>query len=96
MLKTIVTEESKDLTSLQEIMVRPVVEKILILLTESELTVEDIIYAVQTKVPYSIEVNTAKVYQKLWGKEKYGPMFPDQVNKLITLIEIETKLRAKL
>ena len=95
MLKTIVTEESTDLTSLQETMVRPIVEKILILLTESELTVGDIIYVLQTKVPYSIEVNTAKVYQKLWGNEKHGQMFPDQVNKLITLMDIETKLRAK-
>jgi len=96
MLKAIVTDESKDLTSLQEIMVKPVAEKVLMLLTESELTVGDIVYLLQTKVPYSIETNIAQVYQKLWGKEKYGRIFPEHLNKLITLMDVETKLRKKL
>ena len=68
-LKAVVTKKKLDLSELREKRVEPVVEKILIILTESELAKEDVNYAIGPKLEMSLDDAFKRASDKLWGKE---------------------------
>lgn len=76
-LELITTKEAQDLVSLRELEIKSVAEQVLILLAESELTIENIKYLMQTKIPLSIEHNIDLANEKLYGKDKYNITFMD-------------------
>lgn len=82
-LEEIATDEKKDLTELRDLKVNPLVKKILIILLESELPIEDIRYLLQTKLPLSIEDSIDRAYRALWGKEKWE----------VTLLDVDNVLK---
>ena len=79
------TDEKGDLTSLRELVCKPVVGKVLSILVDSEITIEDINFIIQTKLVNSIHESVAKVYAKFWGKEKYK----------LTLRDVDERLKSK-
>lgn len=68
-LNDIVTEEQSDDTELREARVKPVVEKMLITITEAEIPLENMDY-VLNKLQWSIEQNFESVIKQALGKEK--------------------------
>ena len=68
MVKQIATKKPTDLTELRNLRVKPVVTKILALLAEADLTLEDVEYS-NKLLDLSVEANIKKVVIKLWGKE---------------------------
>lgn len=67
-IKDTATDKAKDLTELRELRVKPVVAKIIGLLTEADLKLEEIDY-MGSKVSSSIEEAIKQTVTKLWGKE---------------------------
>lgn len=84
-LKAIVTKEESDFTQLREKRVEPIVEKILLVLVESEAVVKDIQYAINTKLPLSIKDSISKANAEMWGKPE------DKIN----LMDVEKVLKKK-
>ena len=76
-LEEIVTKEKSDLSELREKRVYEPVKKILEILLESEMTIEDIKYLIQTKLPLSIENSVDRAYREMWGKEKWEVTLKD-------------------
>lgn len=68
-INNIVTDKVSDASSLRELRVIPVVEKILILLTESELSLDDIGYAIGPKLTFSIQDSITRVMSLMFKKE---------------------------
>lgn len=68
-LEDIVTKKKSDATTLREARVRPVVNELLTILTEAELSLDDVNYSLR-KLHWSIENNFEKVLKKVLGKEK--------------------------
>jgi len=85
-LESIVTDEKSDDTELREKRVAPVVKELLVILAESELTMEDAAYAVMSKVKYSLDDSIARAAKLLWGKEVHE----------ITLMDIDDVLKGRL
>lgn len=82
-VEAVMTEELSDLTKLREARVNPVVEKILVILTESELTNEDMDYAIGPKLTESLNMAVNQAQKILWGKEKHE----------VTLMDIDKVLK---
>jgi len=82
-LEDIVTQDKKDATELRDLRVNPVIEKVLTILVESELTLPEIDYAMGPKLRGSIDDARERANKILLGKENY------QVN----LMDIEKILR---
>ena len=73
-LKTIATQEPKDLTVLRELQIMPVAVKILGILADSELPINDpveanLMYLLNTVLPDSVKENEKKAYGKLFNKK---------------------------
>lgn len=84
-LQSIVTKTKSDLTELREKKVKPVVEKILIILVESELGQTDLNYAIGPKLTESLNQSFRLANEALWGREKDD----------VTLMDVEKVLRKK-
>ncbi len=82
-VEAVMTEELSDLTKLREARVNPLVEKILVILTESELTNEDMNYAIGPKLTESLNMAVNQAQKILWGKESHE----------VTLMDIDKVLR---
>lgn len=80
-IKEVATDKAKDLTKLRELRVAPVVGKLMGIITEADLRIDDTNYAIQ-KLDASVEEAIKKTIIKLWGKE-----FPErtmmQMNKIL-------------
>ena len=70
-VENIASEKPYDFNELQDKRIRPVVEKILILLTEAELNRDDIQALIQLRLPDSILKAKQIAEEKLWGKKDY-------------------------
>ena len=84
MLDRIVTPKVGDLTTLQQLVVNPVVEKIWGILLDSEITTIDVDFIVQSVIPNTVQMNINNVYKNMWGKELH----------LLTVKDVEDKLRS--
>lgn len=84
-LNKIITKGRSDLTTLREMRVEPVVEKLLVILAESELSKVDINYAIGPKLTESLNQSLKIASEKLWGKDADS----------ITLMDIEKILKKK-
>ena len=82
-LQEVAKAEATDLNALRENRVKPVVEKILALLVESELTLEYQNYAINTKLLQSVQDAIDRASHKLWGKKNYE----------LTLFDVEQILK---
>lgn len=65
-----VTDSSLDATQMTDKKIRPVVEKLLAILTEAELTMSEMNYLIP-KLKRSIEVAVQLADEVYWGKERY-------------------------
>ena len=79
---TIKTDEPIDATKLQNLRLRSIVSKIIVLLTEDELTKDDIEALIQVKLPTSISKVKELAEEKLWGKKGYELTLLDMDNVL--------------
>lgn len=82
-VKNVIADEKSDWTELREKWVIPVVEKLLIVLTESELGNNDLHYALDVKLGESIKMASDRAQMILFGKPKED----------ISLMDIEKVLR---
>jgi len=83
-LKDIVTENEQDASELRELRTKAVVEKILTILVDSELTLPEINYAIGPKLTASIQDAQKRANKILLGKEEYE----------VNLMDIEKILRS--
>lgn len=83
MLETCVTDNAIDLAELREKKVIPVVEKLIVLLTESELGNNDLHYAIDLKLTESIRMAADAAQEAIYGKPK----------DKITLMDLEKVLK---
>ena len=88
------TGEPTDLTQLRDLVAAPLVEKVLSLVVESGLTVEDIDYAVVTKLKLSLNDVIDRASSKLWGKDKFEVTFMD-MEKVLTKDKDEPNTKTK-
>jgi hypothetical protein len=65
------TPEKSDLTNLREARVKPVVEKLLTVLVEAELSSDDLNYAIGPKLTESLNAVFQRAQAILWGKERH-------------------------
>jgi len=65
----VISEKPTDLTTLVNTRIRPVIARILAIITEAELTIDEINY-LMPDVTESVNVNIDKANKKLWGKDK--------------------------
>jgi len=77
----IATDEAKDATTLRELFVNPVVEKMLAILLDSEIKIADIEY-VLGKTSSSLQISLDKATEILWKKELYERTLAD-INKVL-------------
>jgi len=77
MAKSASTTDPTDLTQLRDLVVCPLVEKIMGLVVDSGLTVEDTQYAVGSKLELSLNDAIDRASSKLWGKPKNTVTFAD-------------------
>lgn len=68
--KSVITKERSDWTELREKWVIPIVEKLLVILTESELGNNDLHYALDVKLGESIKMASDEAQKILFGKPK--------------------------
>jgi hypothetical protein len=68
-LDSIITKDVSDPSNLRETRVIPVTEKLLTVLAESELTIEDIQYVIGVKLVFSIEDSIRRLLASYFGKE---------------------------
>ena len=79
----IVTKEiEQDLAALQEKRIRPIVQKIIMLLTEAELNRDDIQQLIQVSLPDTIFEAQKLANENLWGKKDYEVTLYD-INEII-------------
>jgi hypothetical protein len=78
-----VTKDKQDLTKLRELRVIPVVEQMLILLVENELTKPEIEYATGPKLMESLNESFKKAAVILWGKDTQELTLMD-IQKVLT------------
>lgn len=77
-----ITDETKDLTALRELLVDPIAKQFIEILLESQLKIEDMEY-VLSKARGSIQQSISKAMDKLWGKEASKLTLTD-VDKILT------------
>jgi len=82
MLEATVTDKKSDATDLRNRRVFPVVEKILAILADSELSFSEISYATGPRLKASIDDTLEKSYKKIWGKARNDISLRDIQNKL--------------
>ena len=71
-VELLISSTSTDLSTLREKRVKPVVERLLIILLEAELTIPDLEYAVGPKLKFSLEDTVERANTILWnGKEAH-------------------------
>jgi len=75
-LKDIITEEKSDLSTLRDKIIGPVVEKILAILLEDEIKIQDIEY-LKAKLTLSINSHIENADTIVWGKEYYDRTLAD-------------------
>lgn len=90
MVEKIALDKETDLTTLRDTFVKSVVEKMIVVLLESEIQIIDIEYAL-TKVSSSLNIHLDKANEILWGKEMTKRTLAD-INKI--LIKKESKNKA--
>lgn len=78
----LISETSIDLSELRDRRVKPVIEKLLVVLLESELTKEDLIYATGIKFTESLKGCEEKANEILWGKPNYQITLSD-IDKIL-------------
>jgi hypothetical protein len=83
MAESIVMNEAVDLNVLREMTINPIVQKIVVILTEAELKKEDLQHVVEFILPETIKLAKRNADKKLWGKEDYE----------ITLADIDKVLK---
>jgi hypothetical protein len=66
-LEHVITKEKKDLTELRELRVIPVMQQMLTMLVESELTRSEIDYAIGPKMTEALNSSFSLASSKLWG-----------------------------
>lgn len=81
-IDTVVTKQPIDLSDLRDKRVKPVIEKILVILLESELKKEDMEYVINVRLQASIQQSLNLAQEKIWGKKGYE----------VTLMDIEQVL----
>ncbi len=69
MIECSITKEKSDWTELREARVKPIMAELLTVLTESELTRNEIIYITGPKMIDSINLAFRMANEKLWGKD---------------------------
>lgn len=77
-----ITDKETDLTSLREILIKPIVKEIIEVLLESQLKIEDFEF-VLTRVKGSIQESIMKATDKLWGKDGNSITLAD-VDEILT------------
>lgn len=70
-LENLVSDEPRDWTEAVDRSTDYVVEKMLAILTEAELSIEEAKYILNTRAPLSLAVNGDRVQEKLFGKKPY-------------------------
>jgi len=91
-LQHIVTPKPvEDLAELRLTRIKPVVADLLAILTESELSLDDLKFAINTKLSQSLQHNVDRANTILWNKDYYSGSLP--AGKL-TLYDIEMVLRS--
>ena len=75
--------EKMDYTSLRDKICEKATLDILTILIEAELSLEDIQYVIQKKVPFSVNMSVEKASKKLWKKELYERTLMD-VERVLT------------
>lgn len=69
MAEVAVSKEAKDLTGLVNLRIKPVVSRMLAILAEAELSIDEINY-IMPDITESVNINIDKANKILWGKEK--------------------------
>lgn len=69
-LEAVITEKQGDYNSLREKAVVEPLRSIQMLLLDAELSLEDINYIGQTKIPIWVEDTIGRAYRKFWGKDR--------------------------
>jgi len=82
MLEATITDKKSDATNLRNKRVFPVVDKILAILTDSELSFAEISYATGPRLKASIDDNVERSYEKIWGKARNDISLRDIQKKL--------------
>ena len=67
--ESVATKKKIDLSDLREKFVKPVVEKLIAVLLESELPKEYMEYCLNTKLPLSVNWSIERAQEKMWGKK---------------------------
>lgn len=86
-LKQIVTKEVSDLSKLQMAITGNVVTQMIVLLAEAELTIDDINFVTQNRLPNTINANTDRANEGYWNKKKEEITLKDVDDKLKELKE---------
>jgi len=89
-VEKLASDQPIDLTTLRDKRVEPVLEKILGILADSELTLDEIYYAVGPKLTASIEMSMDKCQNILWKGKELTSRY-----KTVTLMDMEKVLRQK-
>jgi len=69
--KDLVSDKSYDLSELREKRINPVLEKVIAIICEYEISKEDIEYAMLTKLPNLLQKNLEEAIEKKFGKKIY-------------------------
>ena len=80
-LNTIVSDKEKDLTSLREVFVKPIVEKLIVILLEAEVKIMDVEYILNLTAN-SLNENIETAITKIIGKDKYNRTLAD-IHKIL-------------
>jgi len=81
-LDNMITIESRDLNSLSDSRINPVVSEVVAILAESELTKDEILYFFMNKLADTLVKNEEKAMEKLFGKPMYKTTLRD-INEVI-------------
>ena len=82
MVGKIVTEKQSDLTTLRDAFVKPIVEKIIMIMLEAEIQIVDIEYAL-AQTSNSLNVHLEKANEILWKKDLMKRTLAD-IQKILT------------
>ena len=82
MIETMVTKDISNLTILRDKRVNVSLEKVIAILAESELTQDEIIYAIQNRLPNILGANLDSAKKILLGKPEYETTLFD-IEKII-------------
>lgn len=77
MFEKVASTTATDLTNLRDKKVKPIIEKMMAILVESELAVEDVAYIIGNKLPFSLNDALDRANEKMWGKPQYKLSYMD-------------------